>query len=100
MHAWVAKIERVGTLNFPYAASRQPPQGQLILTVGIDRNGNVQSISIDESSGHQFLDQSAQRIVRLAAPFPPIPQDHGKPVGILYITRTWQFLSGNVSLNH
>ncbi len=100
MHAWVAKIERVGTLNFPHANLPHPVRGQLILTVGIDRNGTVQSISIDESSGNRFLDKAAQRIVRLAAPFPPIPQVRGKQVGILYITRTWQFLSGNVSLRH
>ncbi len=100
MHAWVAKIEHVGTLNFPHTVSRLPPQGQLILTVGIDRNGSIQSISIDESSGDRLLDKAAQQIVQLAAPFPPIPQIHGKPVGVLYITRTWQFLSGNVSLNH
>ena len=100
MHAWVTKIERVGTLNFPHANLPHPVQGQLILTVGIDRNGHIQSIRIDGRSGDRFLDRAARRIVRLAAPFPPIPQEHGEPVDILYITRTWQFLSGNVSLNH
>ena len=34
------------------------------------------------------------RIVRLAAPFPPLPAE--AKVDQLYITRTWQFLPGNV----
>ena len=37
---------------------------------------------------------AAQRIVRLAAPFPPLPAE--AKVDELYITRTWQFLPGGV----
>ena len=73
--------------------------GQLVLTVGLASNGQIESIDIIQSSGHKVLDDAAIRIVHLAAPFPPVPQgkdDRGrKGVDVLYITRTWQFLRGN-----
>ncbi len=99
MKAWVSRIERVGNLNYPDEARRRHLHGQLMLTVGLARDGRVKSIDIIQSSGHRVLDDSAIRIVHLAAPFPPIPQgsdDRGrKGVDELYITRTWQFLRGD-----
>ena len=41
----------------------------------------------------EMLDEAAQRIVTLAAPFPAVPTN--EKVDELYITRTWQFLRGN-----
>jgi len=38
--------------------------------------------------------------VRLAAPFPALPKDSKEKVDELYITRTWQFLPGNVLRNY
>ena len=97
--AWVSRIERVGNLNYPDEARRRQLHGQLVLTVGLASNGQIESIDIIQSSGHKVLDDAAIRIVHLAAPFPPVPQgkdDRGrKGVDVLYITRTWQFLRGN-----
>lgn len=91
---WSARIERVGNLNYPDVARRDGLHGELVLTVGLNRDGSVQSIDLIDSSGHKVLDDAAQRIVRLAAPFAPTPED--REVDILYITKTWQFLPGNV----
>jgi protein TonB len=44
------------------------------------------------SSGHKILDDAAVRIVRMAAPFSPFPEEIRKETDILDITRTWQFL--------
>ena len=44
-----------------------------------------------ESSGSGLLDQSALKIVRLAAPFMPFPPDLRKETDVLQIVRTWQF---------
>lgn len=99
MKAWVNRIERVGNLNYPDEARRRQLHGQLVLTVGLARSGQIKSIDIIQSSGHKVLDDAAIRIVHLSAPFPPIPQtkdDRGrKGVDELYITRTWQFLRGD-----
>ena len=44
------------------------------------------------SSGHPLLDDAARRIVELAAPFAPFPDDIRAEVDILHVTRTWNFL--------
>ena len=98
MKAWVNRIERVGNLNYPDEARRRRLHGQLVLTVGLARDGRVKSVDIIQSSGHKVLDDAAIRIVHLAAPFPAIP--HGRDTGSdkideLYITRTWQFMRGD-----
>ena len=93
MRAWVARIERIGNLNYPDEARRQQLHGQLVLTVGIDRAGKVKSIDVIQSSGHKVLDDAAIRIVRLAEPFPALP-DSTEKIDELYISRTWQFLAG------
>jgi len=97
MAAWVARVERIGNLNYPDEARRQQLHGQLVLTIAIQRDGSVKSADIIQSSGHKILDDAALRIVKLAAPFPPIPP--GEKVDELYVTRTWQFLPGDVLRN-
>ena len=97
MAAWVARVERIGNLNYPDEARREQLHGQLVLTVAINRDGSVKRTDVIQSSGHKLLDDAAQRLVRLAAPFPPIPP--GEKVDELYITRTWQFLPGDVLRN-
>lgn len=95
MRNWVDRIERVGNLNYPDAARRQKLHGDVLLTVTLDRSGKVIGIEVIGSSGHKVLDLAAERIVRLAAPFPPLPQT-GERVDELHITRTWQFQPGDV----
>jgi len=89
--AWVAKVERVGNINYPDEIRRKKLVGDLILTVGINRDGSVESIDIRRSSGKSELDQAAIRIVRLAAPYSPLPDQIKASVDVLHITRTWRF---------
>ncbi len=91
MQAWVAKVERVGNLNYPEEIRRQKLLGNLLMTVGINRDGSVESIDILRSSGLRQLDQTATRIVRLAAPYSPLPEHINATVDVLHITRTWRF---------
>jgi protein TonB len=88
---WRLKIERVGNLNYPEEARQRRLYGSLQLTVGLKPDGEVESIEINRSSGHKILDQSALRIVRLAAPFDRFPDAIRADTDILYITRTWTF---------
>jgi len=97
MSAWVARIERIGNLNYPDEARRQQLHGQLVLTVALNRDGSVKDIEVIQPSGHKLLDDAAIRIVKLAAPFPPIPAEGS--VDELYVTRTWQFLPGDILRN-
>lgn len=92
MRGWSDRVQRVGNLNYPSEARRLGLHGDLLLTVGINRDGSIHSIDVIRSSGQPLLDRAAEQIVRLAAPFPPLPAT--AKVDELYITRTWQFLPG------
>jgi periplasmic protein TonB len=91
VQGWVARIERMGNLNYPQQARERHLRGNVTVTVGINRDGSVYSIDITRSSGSTVLDDAAKDIVRQSAPFEPIPNDEHERVDILYITRTWQF---------
>ncbi|MBY4598858.1 energy transducer TonB [bacterium BD-1] len=95
LRAWVAKVERVGNLNYPDEARRRGLGGRLVMTVAVRRDGSVEDVLLNDSSGLGVLDQAAMRIVRLAEPFPPLPQTK-EQVDVLHITRTWQFQNGSV----
>lgn len=96
MQAWVSKVERIGNLNYPNEARRRQLAGNLVLTVAIDRDGNIDKIDIIQPSGFKILDEAAIRIVRMGAPYAQLPDDIREKVDILHITRTWQFLPGNI----
>jgi protein TonB len=98
MRAWVARVERFGNLNYPDEARRRNLQGQLVLTVAVRRDGTVESVVVVQPSGQPLLDEAAIRTVRLSEPFGPLPETQEK-VDVLHITRTWQFLPGNVLRN-
>jgi len=94
MNDWVAKVERIGNLNYPDEARRRGLSGSLILDVALRPDGTIYNITIRKPSGHKVLDEAAIRIVRLAAPFPPFPPEIRKDTDILHIVRTWEFISG------
>lgn len=100
MYRWVEQVERVGNLNYPDAARRNKLTGALILVVGIYKNGEIESVTVDESSGHKVLDDSAVRIVELAAPFEPMAGKLAEETDILYIVRTWEFQSSNSVISY
>lgn len=91
MSAWVAKVERVGNLNYPTELRSKKLHGDLILTVGIHQDGSVESIDVMRSSGIAEIDRAAINIVRMAAPYAPLPDNITDEVDILHITRTWRF---------
>ncbi len=95
LEAWRRKVERIGNLNYPEEAKRKKLYGNLVLTVALRPDGSVDGILLTRSSGHKLLDDAAIRIVRLAAPFAPFPEEIRAETDILEITRTWQFLSSN-----
>ena len=92
MEAWRTKVERVGNLNYPEEARRRKISGQLVLDVALNPDGKINQITIRNSSGHRVLDDAAIRIVELAAPYAPFPDEMRAETDILHITRTWQFL--------
>jgi len=96
MRSWTDSVERVGNLNYPAKARQMRLHGDLLLSVGINRDGSIESLQLIRSSGQPMLDAAAERIVRLAAPFPRLPTNAKEPSDVLYITRTWVFGPNNV----
>jgi protein TonB len=88
---WRQKVERIGNLNYPEEARTRRLYGSLQLTVAIKKDGEVESVEVNRSSGHKVLDQAAIRIVRLASPFEAFPDNIRADTDILHITRTWTF---------
>ncbi|WP_267222586.1 energy transducer TonB [Dyella silvae] len=95
MRGWVDRVERVGNLNYPNEARRRGLHGDVLMTVTLNRDGSVKGIEVVQSSGQPLLDAAAQRIVRLAAPFPALPVDK-EHIDELNITRTWQFMPNDI----
>jgi periplasmic protein TonB len=95
MRGWSDRVERVGNLNYPEEARRRGLHGDVLLTVVLSLDGSIKSIEVIQSSGQKVLDAAAERIVRLAAPFPPAPKS-AERIDELNITRTWRFQPNNV----
>lgn len=94
MDAWRAKVERIGNINYPEAAIRNEMTGSLLLDVAINPDGSLHSMRVLRASKHKVLDEAAKRIVRIAAPFPPLSKDILQDTDVLHIPRVWQFKSG------
>ncbi|WP_181919625.1 energy transducer TonB [Alkalilimnicola ehrlichii] len=95
MHDWVAKVERVGNLNYPDEARQRGLAGRLIMEVTIRPDGHLHEMRILQPSPHPALDQAAMRIVELAAPYPEVPKEVLQGNDLLVVVRTWEFLQGN-----
>ena len=93
LRGWVDRVERVGNLNYPDEARRRRIGGLVVISVGVRRDGSVESSRIVQSSNIPMLDNAALRIVKLSEPFAPLPKTRDDP-DILHVTRTWQFMPG------
>ncbi|MCW8856015.1 MAG: energy transducer TonB [Kangiella sp.] len=98
LELWRKKIEQVGNLHYPEQAKRLGIYGNLTLKVSIDTDGSLLDVIILRTSGEKVLDQAALEIVRLSAPFEPLPESMRHNTDVLEIVRTWQFKPDN-SLN-
>lgn len=88
---WESKVERTGNRNYPSIAAKKNFSGSLTMDVGVKADGSIYSIRISRSSGVPELDEAAKRIVRMSAPFPPLPSDLLKELNVLVISRKWKF---------
>jgi len=91
LNSWRRKVENIGNLNYPDEAKRAHNYRNLRLLVALLPDGSLKEVVLLESSGHTILDEAAIRIVHLAAPYAPFPDELRKTTDILEIIRTWQF---------
>lgn len=88
---WRRRVEAVGNQYYPQASLRYGIFGSLQMLVTVGNSGALEDIRILKSSGYAVLDEAAIRIVRMAAPFSPFPDELRATTDKLEILRTWQF---------
>lgn len=93
LNHWRQRIERIGTLNFPerFLAGNAATQSPT-LEVAIAVDGSLSDIIVRRSSGDRAVDQAAVTILRMAAPFQPLPDTlrlENKPLRVAY---EWDFI--------
>lgn len=91
IEAWRDKVEKFGSLNYPEEAIRRNINGSLLLDVGVNPDGSIESMNVLRSSGHKVLDKAATQIVKMAAPFPPLTKAILKDTDVLHISLVWHF---------
>ena len=65
---------------YPREAGDRGLQGELLLEFHIAKDGRLEFLELRNSSGAEILDRFAMNAVRLAQPFPPVPDDIAKRV--------------------
>jgi protein TonB len=63
---------------YPREAGDRGLQGELLLEFHIAKDGRLAFLELRNSSGAEILDRFAMNAVRLAQPFPPVPDDIAK----------------------
>jgi protein TonB len=69
--------------------------GRPTLEVIIGADGRLDDIVVRRSSGDKALDQAALRILRLAAPFAPLPDVIRADYDVLRFAYEWDFKPGS-----
>ncbi len=87
---WATKIERIGTERYPPEA-RGRIYDSMVITVEIDKHGNVVDVIINEKSRHEVLNRAVRAIVLAGAPYERFPPEMAREGDILQIVRTWSF---------
>ncbi len=92
---WRRRVERIGTANYPTALLGNLQAGRPTLEVIIAADGRLDDIVVRRSSGDKALDQAALRILRLAAPFAPLPDVIRADYDVLRFAYEWDFTPGS-----
>ena len=93
---WKRRVERVGTVNFPFAALDQPGIRNPVLEVTIAANGKLTEVIILTGSGSPELDAATVNILKMAAPFDQFPEYLRSDYDELRFSYEWQFTGSSV----
>jgi len=86
------KVERIGQQNFPRDDSGRPLFGLMQFKVILNADGSIAKLELTRSSGNPELDQDALNIIRIAAPFGPVPIELLDHRGQIVLTRYYEFV--------
>jgi protein TonB len=68
------KANIYGVWNYPIKAAERGEQGTTLLRITVRRDGSVESVKLEESSGSNTLDREAIRAVWTGASYGPLPR--------------------------
>jgi protein TonB len=91
LDGWRRRVERIGTANYPTELLGNVDAGRPTLEVVIAADGHLDDIVVRSSSGDKALDQAALKILRLAAPFAPLPKEIREDYDVLRFAYEWDF---------
>ncbi len=94
LDGWRRRVERIGTANYPTELLGNIDAGRPTLEVVIAADGRLDDIVVRRSSGDKALDQAALKILRLAAPFAPLPPSIREDYDVLRFAYEWDFAAG------
>jgi protein TonB len=94
LDGWRRRVERIGTANYPTQLLGNIHAGRPTLEVVIAADGRLDDIVVRRSSGDKALDQAALKILRLAAPFAPLPDNIREDYDVLRFAYEWDFSAG------
>jgi len=97
LDGWRRRVERIGTANYPATFLGDLGVGRPTLEVVINGDGRLENIVVRRSSGDKALDQAALKILRLAAPFEPLPESIRAKYDVLRFAYEWDFSPGSRS---
>lgn len=60
---------------YPRSARRRHLEGEAVIQIHINRDGQITGTSFVRSTGHHVLDQAVLEMVQASDPLPPMPQD-------------------------
>ena len=86
------KVERIGQQNFPRDENGRPLFGLMQFKVVLNADGSIAKLDLTRSSGNSKLDQDALNIIRIAAPFGPVPFELLDHRGQIVLTRYYEFV--------
>jgi protein TonB len=91
LDGWRRRVERIGTANYPTELLGDLDVGRPTLEVVVAADGRLDDIVVLRSSGNKALDQAALKILRLAAPFDPLPANLRDEYDVLRFAYEWDF---------
>jgi periplasmic protein TonB len=96
LDTWRRKVEHIGNLNLPPQIRAQHLSGSLSLEVALNADGSIRKLILRQPSPYPLLDDSAIKIVQLAAPFAPFPEIFRKDTDVLRFIYVWRFNGGRL----
>ncbi|MGI9291737.1 MAG: energy transducer TonB [Gammaproteobacteria bacterium] len=96
LDSWKRRVERVGTINFPWSLLDEPRKRDPVLQVSIAANGKLSEVIILSSSGNRKLDMAAVDILKRSSPFDAFPEYLRNDYDSLKFSYEWRFSGQSV----